>query len=111
MTMSTIFPVEFADLEPFARWAQPVEGDRFAMRLAATMDELQAFYDVAFPRIDAVCAYIDQHDINYLPEACKPLMWLYFSLVTVTFPVEAWRQPNVPDSGPAQFDCYLEPVL
>ena len=109
--MSAVFPDQFAVLEPFAAWALPVETDRFAMRLASTMDELQAFYDVAFPLIDDVCVYVDQHDIHNLPDEVKPLMWLYFSLVTVTFPIEAWRQPNVPDSGPAQFDCYLEPAL
>ena len=39
---------EFADLEPFAAtWCLPTEPERFAQRLASTMDEMQAFYDAA----------------------------------------------------------------
>jgi hypothetical protein len=39
------------------------------------------------------------------------LLWLYYSLVNVTFPVEVWRQPRVPDSGAAAFPCILEPAV
>ncbi len=46
------FPADFADLEPFADWALPSEGDRYAKRIASSMDELQAFYDAAFPRLE-----------------------------------------------------------
>ena len=51
--MSSTFPPQFADLEPFAGWAVPTERARYAKRLASTMDELQAFYDAAFPRLEA----------------------------------------------------------
>ena len=37
------------------------------------------------------------------------LVQLLFSLVMVSFPVEAWRQPNVPDSGAAYLDLLIEP--
>ncbi len=50
--MPTVFPAAFAELEPFAEWAIPTERARYAKRVASTMDELQAFYDAAFPRID-----------------------------------------------------------
>ena len=40
-------PADFEDLEPFADWALLSESDRYAKRLASTMDELQAFYDAA----------------------------------------------------------------
>ena len=45
-------PPAFADLEPFTQWALPTEHERFAKRLASSMDELQAFYDAALPRLD-----------------------------------------------------------
>ena len=35
------------------------EAERYAKRLASTMDELQAFYDAAFPRLEAAMAYLD----------------------------------------------------
>ena len=55
--MST-FPADFADLEPFAGWALPTEKERYAKRMASTMDELQAFYDAAFPVLERSVDYL-----------------------------------------------------
>ena len=108
--MATL-PADFADLEPFAAWALRTEAERYAKRLASTMDELQTFYDAAFPRLDAAAQYLEQFDVNSLPEDAQRLLWLLCSLVTVSFPVEVWRQPRVPDSGASTFDAVLEPVV
>jgi len=108
--MATL-PADFADLEPFAEWALPTEKARYAKRLASSMDELQAFYDAAFPRMEAATSYLEQFDINELPEDAKRLLWLYCSLVTVSFPVEVWRQPRVPDSGACSLDAVAEPAV
>jgi hypothetical protein len=109
--MSTSLPAEFADLEPFADWALEFERERYAKRLASTMDELQAFYDLAFPRLDDAASYLEQFELDALPEEAKRLLWLYYSLVNVSFPVEVWRQPRVPDSGAATFDMIVEPAV
>jgi hypothetical protein len=37
-------------------------------------------------------------------------MHLLYSMIMVSFPVECWKQPRVPDSGPATLDCLAEPV-
>jgi hypothetical protein len=103
-------PVEFADLEAFADWGLATERGRYAKRLSTTMDELQAFYDAAFPRLDAAASYLAQFDLNALPEDAKRLLWLFCALVTVSFPVEVWRQPRVPDSGASSFEAVLEPA-
>jgi hypothetical protein len=84
-------PPDFADLEPFAGWALPTEGERYTRRLASTMDELQAFYDAAFPRLDEVLDYLDQFPLAEIPDDARNLLWLCSSLVTVSFPVEVWR--------------------
>lgn len=102
-------PAEFADLEPFADWALPTERERYAKRLASTMDELQAFYDAAFARLDGGMAYLERFPLDELPEDGTRLLWLFAALVTVSFPVEVWRQPRVPDSGASTFDSVLEP--
>jgi hypothetical protein len=104
-------PPEFADLEPYADWALPTANERYAKRLASSMEELQAFYDAAFPRLDDACKYLEQFSVQDLPEDAKQLLRVYSSLVTVSFPVEVWRQPRVPDSGPAIVDCTLEPAI
>jgi hypothetical protein len=109
--MSTSFPAEFADLEPFSGWALEFERERYAKRLASSMDELQAFYDVAFPRLDDAASYLEQFELPALPDDAKRLLWLCYSLVNVSFPVEVWRQPRVPDSGAATFDMIVEPAV
>ena len=43
------------------------------------------------------------------PDDAERLLQLLFSLVMASFPVEAWRQPNVPDSGAAYLDLLIEP--
>ena len=70
-------PAEFADLEPFADWAVPTERARYDKRLASTMDQLQAFYDAAFPRLEAAVAYLDRFGLDGLPDDGKRLLWLY----------------------------------
>jgi hypothetical protein len=106
-----MFPAEFDDLEPFADWAIHGERARYAKRIASTMDELQAFYDAAFTRIDDALAYLERSAVDAPPEEGKRLLWLYCALATVAFPVEAWRQPRVPDAGAASIDAVLEPAV
>ena len=57
MPMTSQLPPEFADLEPFAGWALPTERERYAHRLSSTMQELQAFYEAALPRLDDAAVY------------------------------------------------------
>lgn len=102
-------PDAFADLEPFADWALPSEYDRYAKRIASTQDELQAFYDAAFPRLEASTEYLRSVPVDGISDEDQNLLWLFCSLVTVSFPVEVWRQPKVPESGAASFDVTVEP--
>ena len=104
-------PPEFADLEPFADWSLESERDRYAKRLASSMDELQAFYDAVFPRLADAMAHLDALDLNALPDDAKRLLWLCYSLVNASFPVEVWRQARVPDSGATYFDAVIEPSI
>lgn len=108
MTVAT-FPAQFAALEPYADWALPSESDRYAKRLASTIDELQAFYDVALPLVEANADYLKGVAIEGISEADRNLLWCFAGLVTASFPVEAWRQPHVPDSGAASIDVTVEP--
>jgi hypothetical protein len=104
-------PSEFADLEPHLAWDLATEPERYAKRLASSMAEMQAFYDAAFPRIQDVIRYCDQFPLDDLPDDAKTLMHMMQSLINVSFPVEAWKQPKVPDSGATYLDCIREPVI
>jgi hypothetical protein len=105
---TTVLPEQFSDLEKFSDWIIPTEPERYEKRLSSTMAEMQAFYDAAFPRIQEAMEYIDQYDIKNLPPEVKNLELLYFALVNVSFPIEVWSQPSVPDSGAATFPCVQE---
>jgi hypothetical protein len=107
----SILPTEFADLEPFTDWCLATEGERYAKRLASSMDELQAFYDAAFPRLEAALAHLDALPLDGLPDDATHLLWLCYSLVNASFPVEVWRQARVPDSGAASMDVVVEPSV
>ncbi len=104
-------PDAFADLEPFAGWSLATEHERYAKRLSTTMDDLQAFYDAAFPRLEEAAAYLGQFDLDALPDDATRLLWLCYSLVNASFPVEVWRQPRVPDSGAASLEMVVEPAV
>jgi hypothetical protein len=103
-------PPEFHDLEPFADWALPSEAERYAKRLASNMDELQAFYDTAMPRLEDAAAYLEVLPLDDLPAEALNLLKLTYSLINVSFPVEAWHQARVPDSGASTLDCVIEPA-
>ena len=109
--MPSQLPPEFADLEPFADWALPTERERYAKRLSSTMDELHAFYDAAFPRLEDAAVYLEQLPLDALPEDATRLLQLCYSLINVSFPIEAWRQPRVPDSGASTLDVVVEPPV
>ena len=106
-----VLPEAFSDLEPFADWSLETEGERYAKRLSSSMEELQAFYDAAFGRLEEIMAYLDALPLEDLPEDATRLLWLSYSLINASFPVEAWRQARVPDSGAASMDMVIEPAV
>ena len=103
-------PAAFAELEPFADWALPSEADRYAKRVQSSMDELQTFYDAAFPRLEDGAEYLKSVALDGISDEDRSLLHLFEALVTVSFPVEVWRQPRVPDSGASSIDVVVEPV-
>jgi hypothetical protein len=107
----TSLPTDFADLQPFTDWCLEHEAQRYAKRLASSMDDMQAFYDAAFPRLPEIMTYLDKFELHALPEDATNLLWLSYSLVNVSFPIEVWRQARVPDSGAASMDMLIEPAV
>ena len=103
-------PAGFEDLAPFTDWVLQGERARYAKRIESSMGELQAFYDAAMPHMEEACQYLEHYALDDLPDEGVNLLWLYCSLVTVSFPVEVWRQPKVPDSGASSIDVTVEPV-
>ncbi len=109
--MTTSLPPEFADLEPFSGWCLRTESERYARRLSSSMEEMQSFYDAAFPRLEDALAYLDGLELNALPPDADHLLLLCYSLINISFPIEVWRQARVPDSGAATMDVIIEPAV
>ena len=105
-----VLPPEFGDLEPWAAaWCLATEPERWERRMRSSMDELQAFYDACFPRAEDAIVYLDGFPLHDLPDDARRLLLLLYSLIMVSFPVEIWRQPYIPDTGTASFELKLEP--
>jgi len=106
-----LLPARFSDLERFVEaWCLDSEPERYAKRLASTMDEIQAFYDAVFPRAEEAIHYLEQFPLDDLPEDALRLLKLLYSLILMSFPVEIWRQPNIPDTGTSSFELKIEPT-
>jgi hypothetical protein len=108
-TRAPVLPLEFSDLEPFAAWSIQTDHDRYQRRLASSMTEMQAFYEATVPRARDAFAYLDQFELDELSESGLRLLWLLFSVGTVSFAVDIWKQPKVPDSGSAYVKFVREP--
>ena len=102
-------PSAFADLEPFAEaWCLASERERHARRLASSMPEMKEFYAAMFERVDAALAYCDRFPLDELPDDAARLLRLVHSFVMVSFPVEVWGRPDVPDTGDARLDRVVD---
>jgi hypothetical protein len=111
MLPAETLPAGFGALGPYLAWALPTEPERYARRLASTMDEMQAFYDTAFPLLEPALTHLDKFSLAELPGPERTLLHLMQSLIMVSFPVEVWKQPRVPDSGAAYLDLVVEPRI
>jgi hypothetical protein len=112
MSAARLLPSDFADLEPFsARWSLATEAERWARRQESSMAEMQEFYAAAFPRVDAALAHCDQFPLADLPDEERNLLRLVLSFVMVTFPVEVWDDPRIPDVGHAQMPRVVSPTV
>ena len=107
--MANLLPADYADLEQYAEWVLPTERERYAKRLSSSMDEMQAFYDTAFPRLEQSVDYLKGVSLDGISDEDQNLLWLFESLVNISFPIEVWRQAKVPDSGASAIPAVVYP--
>ncbi|ONH30882.1 hypothetical protein [Pseudofrankia asymbiotica] len=113
MTTTTgTLPEKFSVLEPWAEdWALATRTERYEKRLSKTIDELGEFYDAIAPHAEEAIAYLDTFDVKDLPEPETRLMHLLYSMIMVSYPVNIFKQPRIPDSGAAFFNAAVEPAI
>jgi hypothetical protein len=106
-----MLPPAFAELERFAeKWCLASEPERYAERMASSMAEMQEFYDAFSPRLEAAIDYCDKFPLHDLPLDALHLLYLIYSLIMVSMPIDVWHQARVVDAGEAYFDRSVEPV-
>ena len=95
----SLLPEEFADLERFAgKWVHETERTRNTFRVNQSMEDLEDYYQTVFPRMDALCDYIDQISLDAMPPPAARLLRLGQMLMEVVPAVEVYQQPDVPNS-------------
>ncbi len=105
-------PQDFSDLEPFvADWALPTRAQRYEARLSKPFDELVRFYDAVAPRAESAIAYLNDLDIDDLPDDAAALLHLLYSMILVSYSVNVFKQNRIPDSGAAFFEMVAEPAV
>lgn len=110
--ITVALPVEFSDLSPYAsKWCLPTQTERYETRLASTIQEMQELYEAVAPRAEDAIAYCDRFPLDAMPDDARNLLYLVMSLQAVSFAVELWRQPHIPDTGAARLDCLSQPVV
>ena len=91
-------PLGFEDLIPYLDWSLSTESARSRKRLNSSMEAMQEFYDVMLPRIDDVMEQFGSLAVDNMSTAERNLFNLCLSLSEVSFAVEVYGQPEVPNS-------------
>jgi hypothetical protein len=78
--------------------------------MRSTMPDMQAFYDAVLPRVQDALEYCDRFPLDDMPDDAANLLRLIYSFIIVSFPVELWGQPYVPDTLGTSFDRFSEPL-
>ena len=105
-------PEAFAELEPYMDdWARSTRAERYQMRLSKPFDELCDFYDAVAPHAEAAIAHLDGQDLGAMSAEDTRLLQLLYSMILVSYAVNIFHQPRIPDSGSAFFDMVVEPAV
>jgi hypothetical protein len=109
--MTTLLPDAFAEFEPFAAtWCLATEAERYARRLASSMEDMIEFHDALLPRLEEAIEYCDKHPLDDLPEDVTHLLQLIYSVIMVAMSVEIFFQPKAVDAADAVLERVKEPT-
>lgn len=105
-------PAGFEDLSRFLpEWAIPVEYDRHEKRLGLSLDEVRAFHDALFPRMEAVMAHLQRLPADGATgEEDRNLFYLAMSFMEMSHPVDlGWKRTDIDDAYPIGRIDFLPP--
>jgi hypothetical protein len=92
--MSDVLPEGFEDFEPFLDWALPTHAARISKKLASTLEELTALYELGMQndRVRSALAYCDQFPLGALPPEGQHLFDITLSMAEVRPQVELYGE-------------------
>ena len=92
-------------------WARPTRAERYAVRLSKTVRRAgRVLRRHRAPRRgrDRLPRRLD---LGALPDDAARLLQLLYSMILVSYAVNIFHQPRIPDSGAAFFDMVVEPAV
>ena len=100
-----LLPAPFEDLAPHLDWALEPERARTEKKVAASMEEIRAFYDAVMPRLEDIIDYLEGFRSGDMPASAHRLYLLSLSLVEVSNLVEFYKRREVIEAcDPLHFD-------
>lgn len=111
MSDTASLPEGFSDLDPYlTKWMVATEAGRNRARRAASMRDIRAFYDAILPRLDKIISYLNQFDLEKMPEPERCLLRLAMSAMEIAPAVELYHQPDVVHAFDAErLEILLDP--
>jgi hypothetical protein len=95
----TSLPKPFWDLERFVpEWTLATEVERGDKRRASSMEVISGFYDAVLPRFGEIMSHLKAVPADRMPAEERRLMELGLTFVEMSFAVERFGQPDVPDA-------------
>ena len=88
-------PEGFEDLAPFVDWALEPERARTGKKVAASMDDVRAFYDAVIPRLDAAIDHLEGFSERDMPAPERCLFLMCLSVIEVASLVEHYKTRDV----------------
>jgi hypothetical protein len=95
----TSLPKRFRDLERFVpEWTLATEVERGDKRRASSMEVITDFYNAVLPRFGEIMSHLNGVPAEGMPAEERRLMELGLTFVEMSFAVERFGQPDVPDA-------------
>ena len=95
----TSLPKPFWDLEKFVpEWTLATEVERGDKRRASSMEVITDFYNAVLPRFGEIMSHLNGVPAEGMPAEARRLMELGLTFVEMSFAVERFGQPDVPDA-------------
>ena len=93
-----LLPEMFEELEPFADWALEPERARTERRVAASAEEIHAFYHAMMPRMDDIFEHLGDQFGADMPAPAHRLYLMSLSLIEAGIVVELYHEREPGDT-------------